>query len=461
MSGRRLTWLLVIVLIVASAITIVIPNNPVQTALLGRSLAPIQGLDLQGGLRVLLEADVPAGQALTPEQMDAARGVVERRVNGLGVAEPLVQVQGDRRIVVEIPGITNPDAAIATLQQTGLLEFVIIPSGQLPPAEGSTILTFCPNPVAIDCGNPSQLPPAATTAITDTTATQPTYVTLMTGAALTNANVDTTSGTVAISFQLGSQGTTLFATHTTSNVGNYLAIVLDKTVISAPVINSPITGGTGLISGQFDLESANRLALQLKYGSLPVPLKVAQQSEVGPTLGQDSIRRSEIAGIIGLSAVILFMMLYYRLPGVIAAIALGFYAVITFALFVIIPVTLTLPGIAGFILSVGVAVDANILIFERMKEELRGGRSLRAAVDTGFGRAWPSIRDSNVSTLITCTILWFFGSAFGASLVQGFALTLALGVAVSLFTAILVTRTLMHLILDNIDFSERHAWFGI
>jgi len=216
-----------------------------------------------------------------------------------------------------------------------------------------------------------------------------------------------------------------------------------------------------LISGSFDLDSANRLALQLRYGSLPVPLKVVQQSEVGPTLGQDSIRQSQIAGIIGLTAVILFMILYYRLPGIVAAIALAFYAVITFALFVLIPVTLTLPGIAGFILSVGVAVDANILIFERMKEELRDGRGLRSAVDTGYGRAWPSIRDSNVSTLITCTILWFFGSAFGASIVQGFALTLALGVAVSLFTAILVTRTLMHLILDNIDFSERHGWFGI
>ncbi len=460
MSGRRVLWLLVIVLIVATAITIVIPNNAVQLALLNRGLAPVQGLDLQGGLRVLLEADVPADQALTAEQMDAARGVVERRVNGLGVAEPLVQVQGGRRIVVEIPGITNPDAAIATLQQTGLLEFVIIPAGQNPPAEGSTVSTFCPNALAIDCGNPTQAGPAPTS-VTDTTTAGPTYVTLMTGAALTGANVDATSGKVGIAFQLGTQGTTLFAKHTTANIGNYLAIVLDKVVVSAPVINGAITGGTGVISGNFDLDSANRLALQLKYGSLPVPLKVAQQSEVGPTLGQDSIRRSEIAGIIGLAAVILFMMLYYRLPGIVAAIALAFYAVITFALFVIIPVTLTLPGIAGFILSVGVAVDANILIFERMKEELRGGRQLRAAVDTGFSRAWPSIRDSNVSTLITCTILWFFGSAFGASLVQGFALTLALGVLVSLFTAILVTRTLMHLILDNIDFSERHAWFGI
>ncbi|HRF48456.1 MAG TPA: protein translocase subunit SecD [Anaerolineales bacterium] len=460
MSGRRLLWLLVIVLIVAGAIIVVIPNNIVQATLFGRVLAPVQGLDLQGGLRVLLEADVPEGQAVTPDQMEAARGVVERRVNGLGVAEPLVQVQGDRRIVVETPGLINADATIATLQSTGLLEFVIIPTGQTPPAEGSVIETYCPVPTSVDCGNPTQSAPV-TSALTETTAAGPVYVTLMTGAALSTANVDATSGQPAIAFQLGPQGTTLFATHTTAHVNDFLAIVLDKVVISAPVINSPITGGQGLISGSFDLDSANRLALQLRYGSLPVPLKVVQQSEVGPTLGQDSIRQSQIAGIIGLTAVILFMILYYRLPGIVAAIALAFYAVITFALFVLIPVTLTLPGIAGFILSVGVAVDANILIFERMKEELRDGRGLRSAVDTGYGRAWPSIRDSNVSTLITCTILWFFGSAFGASIVQGFALTLALGVAVSLFTAILVTRTLMHLILDNIDFSERHGWFGI
>ena len=192
-----------------------------------------------------------------------------------------------------------------------------------------------------------------------------------------------------------------------------------------------------------------------------MPLKIAESRTIGPTLGQDSVRKSQIAGIIGLAVTALFMILYYRLPGVLAVIALLLYVTITFALFKLIPVTLTLPGIAGFVLSVGVAVDANILIFERMKEELRSGKKLITAVDEGFRRAWPSIRDSNISTLITCVILFWFGSQFGASIVKGFALTLALGVFVSLFTAITVTRTLLHSMLDNVDFSERHSWFGI
>jgi len=265
----------------------------------------------------------------------------------------------------------------------------------------------------------------------------------------------------AINFTLTDQGSTIFANHTSTHVGQRLAIVLDKTIISAPNIQSAITGGSGTISGNFTQDSANQLALQLRYGSLPVPLKVVQSQEIGPTLGQDSVRKSAIAGIIGLLCVALFMSLYYRLPGLIAVLALLIYAVITFALFILIPVTLTLPGIAGFVLSVGVAVDANILIFERMKEELRAGKALRQAVDAGFSRAWPSIRDSNISTLITCAILYWFGSTFGASLVRGFALTLALGVVVSLFTAVLVTRTILHSFLDRVDFSARHSWFGI
>jgi preprotein translocase subunit SecD len=314
----------------------------------------------------------------------------------------------------------------------------------------------------VDCGNPQKLPAPAETAVTTDTVPGQTYVTLMTGAALQTAAVtaNPNTGQIEISFQLVPQGTNIFAQHTATNVGNFLAIVLDKRIISAPSINDTIPNGQGQISGNFTRESANQLALQLRYGSLPVPLKVIQSLEVGPTLGQDSVRQSAIAGIIGLSAVALFMILYYRLPGVLAVVALSFYAVITFALFKLIPITLTLPGLAGFILSVGVAVDANILIFERMKEELRNGRRLRSAVDEGFRRAWPSIRDSNISTLITCGILYWFGAAFGASIVKGFALTLALGVFVSLFTAILVTRTLLHTAMDRLNFNERPSWFG-
>jgi preprotein translocase subunit SecD len=199
----------------------------------------------------------------------------------------------------------------------------------------------------------------------------------------------------------------------------------------------------------------------LKYGSLPIPLKVVTSETVGPTLGQDSLNKSLVAGFIGMTVVILFMALYYRLPGIIADLALLCYALITYALFRMIPVTLTLPGIAGFILSVGVAVDANVLIFERIKEELRSGRSLKQSIDLGWNRAWPSIRDSNFSTLITCVILFWFGNTFGASIVKGFSLTLAIGVMVSMFTAIVVTRTFLHLVLDNINFTRHSRWFGV
>ncbi|OGO10109.1 MAG: protein-export membrane protein SecD, partial [Chloroflexi bacterium RBG_13_60_9] len=245
------------------------------------------------------------------------------------------------------------------------------------------------------------------------------------------------------------------------HTGWYLAIVLDKVVISCPTVSEPILGGYGSISGSFTAAQANQLAILLTYGAMPVPLKVIREQTVGPTLGQDSLRRSLIAGAIGLLAVALFMMLYYRLPGALADVALILYALTSLTIYRLIPVTFTLPGIAGFILSVGMAVDANVLIFERMKEELRAGKVLRDAVDTGFSRAWLSIRDSNISTLITCAILIWFGSTFGASIVKGFAITLAVGVLVSMFTAILVTRNLLHLVLDRVDFSERHSWFGI
>jgi len=236
--------------------------------------------------------------------------------------------------------------------------------------------------------------------------------------------------------------------------------VLDKVLISAPRISVPITEGKGVITGSFTLETANALAVQLRYGSLPVPLKVVESSTVGPTLGEDSLRKSAVAGVIGLAVVMIFMAVYYRLPGVLADLALLMYATVTLALFKLVPVTLTLPGVAGFVLSIGVAVDANVLIFERMKEELRAGRTVYQAIDTGFSRAWPSIRDSNLSTLITCAILFWFGSTFGASIVKGFSLTLALGVLVSLFTAITVTRTFLHVVLDGIRAAKSPRLFG-
>jgi preprotein translocase subunit SecD len=321
---------------------------------------------------------------------------------------------------------------------------------------------------ASDSSSPIATPTSAATAeITATTTTTPTqpaqiYHTVMLGSELKSVEVTrSTAGQYEISFVLSSEGGKIFSDFTSQNIGKYLGIVLDKRVISSPVIQNSITDGQGVIQGSFTLESANALAIQLRYGSLPIPLKVVTSQTVGPTLGQDSLRKSLIAGVIGMVVVILFMAFNYRLPGLLADLALIVYALLSFMLFKLIPVTLTLPGIAGFVLSVGVAVDANILIFERLREELRAGRSLRQAIDLGWQRAWLSIRDSNFSTLITCAILFWFGSTFGASIVKGFSLTLAIGVLVSMFTAIIVTRTFLHLVLDRIEYGAHHKWFGV
>lgn len=427
-----------------------------------RDLQIKEGLDLRGGLQVLLEADVPADQTVERDAIQTAKQIVENRVNGLGVSEPLIQVQGDRRIVVELPGISDPDQAIETLKGTGLLEFIEAGDEFLP--AGTRISTSMGS--LDDSGTVTSTATVTATGVVSPAVTATPakiYRTIMTGADLKTANIafDPNTNAPLITFELTDEGSKKFAEYTTANIGKILSIVLDKTVLSSPRIQSAITGGTGQITGNFTLDEARSLSVQMRYGALPVPLRVAESRAVGPTLGQDSVRKSITAGLIGLLVVIVFMLLYYRLPGLLADAALVIYALLVFALFKLIPVTLTLPGIAGFVLSVGMAVDANILIFERMKEELRNGRTLRAAIDTGFARAWPSIRDSNVSTLITCLILFWFGSNFGASIVKGFAVTLSIGVLVSLFTAITVTRTFLHLVMNNMDLARHRWWFGV
>ncbi|HZD57890.1 MAG TPA: protein translocase subunit SecD [Anaerolineales bacterium] len=467
---KQYRTLIFILVIVAIAIWMVLPGNPgIHIGSVNRQIQTRLGLDLVGGVQALLEADVPANQSVSAQDMQTARQIVENRVNGLGVSEAVVQQAGERRIVVELPGETDPQKALETIKQTGVLEFVAMDNSPVP--VGTTIKTdFASSGEAQPTPGPTETQPApsptesgTTQPVTPTTSTQePIYHTVMTGSDLKTVQVTTSAtGEYEVSFTLTDQGTQIFGDYTSGHVGEILGIVLDKQVISTPTINSAITQGSGVITGNFTLESANALAVQLRYGSLPIPLKVVESSTVGPTLGQDSLRKSLIAGIIGLSVVILFMALYYRLPGVLADLALMVYALITFALFKFIPVTLTLPGIAGFVLSIGVAVDANVLIFERLKEELRSGRTLRQAIDLGWNRAWPSIRDSNFSTLITCSILFWFGSTFGASIVKGFAITLAIGVLVSMFTAIIVTRSFLHLVLDNIEFVKHVRWFGV
>jgi preprotein translocase subunit SecD len=504
MSQRFQRFIFPIIIMVAIAIYIVIPNSPgIHIHTLGinvdRDFNTSLGLDLVGGVQALLEANLPASTPITSTDMDTARQIVENRVNGLGVSEAVVQIAGERRILVQLPGETDPQKALSTIQQTGLLEFVdmsTLTNQQAFALTGTTIRTDFGQ-----SGQGNQTSPTPTQTITSTTSISPTqgitttsaitgttpvtgtqtvtgtntltgtqatpsgpiFHTIMTGAALSNVGVqvNSTTGQYEVSFELKSDGAKTFSDYTTAHVGQVLAIVLDKKVISAPTINSPITDGKGVIQGNFTSQTANDLAVQLRYGSLPIPLKVVTSKTVGPTLGQDSLRKSLLAGLIGLTVVILFMGLYYRLPGIVADLALLIYAITTFALFKLIPITLTLPGIAGFVLSVGMAVDANVLIFERLKEELRAGRTLRQAIDLGWARAWPSIRDSNLSTLITCLILFWFGSTFGANIVKGFALTLSIGVGVSMFTAIIVTRTFLHLVLDNVQFAEHHSWFGV
>jgi preprotein translocase subunit SecD len=456
----------VIIIILVAAIFFNLPNNPgIHIGGFNKEIKTHLGLDLVGGVQALLEADLPTDMSVDPESMRTARAIVENRVNGLGVAEAVVQQAGDRRILVELPGETDPEQALESIQQTGLLEFVDM--SMLSPQDA---LLLTGTRVETDFGQTSTtessiiLTPSPTDGITETIPIvgQQEYHTIMTGALLQNISVITTqTGGYEVAFELNSEGATIFRDFTRQHVGDVLAIVLDKEVISAPTINSEIPDGQGVITGRFTLEEANLLANNLRYGSLPIPLKVVTTQTVGPTLGQDSLEQSLTAGLIGLGIVMLYMGLYYRLPGVLADIALLCYALITLALFRYIPVTLTLPGIAGFVLSIGVAVDANVLIFERLKEELRAGRKLSQAIDLGWSRAWPSIRDSNFSTLITCGILFWFGSTFGASIVKGFSLTLAIGVGVSMFTAIIVTRTFLHLVLDNIELSSHKGWFGV
>ena len=402
------------------------------------------GLDLRGGTQVLLEAEPIAGQEIDPGSMDTAKLIVENRVNGLGVAEAIVQRQGEERLIVELPGVDNPDQAVETIRSTGQLEFV--DAAGLPLAQGMIInTTNHPAKAAefLEAVEDGTVDPAAVPYPDQI------FETVMTGDILSNAAVTQDQlGQYEIGFELTGEGSDQFYEYTRANIGEPLAIILDGRVLSAPTINAAIRD-TGVITGQFSQEEADSLAVQMRYGALPVPLAVADINTIGASLGQDSVDRSLLAGLIGMGAVLLFMLIIYRLPGAIADVALIIYIIFNVAIYKLVPVTVTLAGIAGFLLSIGMAVDANILIFERMKEELRVGRSVRLAVEAGFSRAWPAIRDGNLSTLISCGVLFWFGNTFGASVVKGFAVTLSIGVLLSMFTAVFVTRTFMRAILST------------
>ena len=428
-----------------------------------------QGLDLQGGVQVLLQA-VPVESEAESEaeaaaqlaaSIETARNIIERRVNGLGVSEALVQTQGDDRIVVELPGIDDPDLAVGTIKETGLMEF--IDTGATPLPQGLPVRTTLREVSA----TPALTATETLTSSGEVTPTTPLfpeetviYETVFTGRDLRRAFParNPTTGEFYVAFEMQPEAAQKFAEYTESHVGQFLTIVLDGMVISSPRIQSVIPDGSGQITGDFTFQEARSLGVQLQYGALPIPLEVESQRSVGATLGEESVDKSIRAGIIGLITVLLFMVIYYRLPGFLASLALLIYALLNLSVFRLLPVTLTLPGITGFLLSTGMAVDANILIFERMKEELRRGRSLHGAIEAGFDRAWTSIRDSNISTLIICAILYWLGSGFsvlgirliGAPAVKGFAITLAIGVLVSMFTAVIVTRTFLRLVFNRI-----------
>jgi protein-export membrane protein SecD len=488
---REPIWLVFILLLTSFGIWVILPTNQGvdfdNDGTKDLNVQQVLGLDLQGGLRILLEA-VPDSSAFTEQDLRETANNISRRVNGLGLTEATVQVQGTRRILVEIPGAVDREAAINTIQQTALLEFVDFNGlgGQNYSADQRILTTrqvqfnlslaapLTPQPEATADPSASAAAPAAPTVATGNPnpenrllhpVTGQPFTTVITGADLSSATaiVSASGQGWEIQFNLTEQGAAIFSQFTGANVGQPLAIVLDGEVLSAPRIDSQLSN-TGVITGTFTEQEAKQLALQLRSGSLRVPLRLESDEQIGATLGQVSVELSIRAGIIGILVILAFMLTYYRVPGVAAVLALCVFIILNFALYKLIPITLTLPSITGFLISIGTAVDGNILIFERMKEELRAGRSLSEAFEAGFSRAWNSIRDSNFSSILISAVLFLFGAAPGASLVSGFAITLVLGLLVNLFTAVFVTRTFLAYIMlgmhDTLD-QNRKSLLGI
>lgn len=388
-----------------------------------RKIAFKKGLDLEGGTSITLQADMKGIAADKQDSaLESAKNVIERRVNYFGVSEPIVQtakVGNDYRIIVEIPGVTDVNQAVGLIGKTAKLTFW--ESGSSNSAK---------------LASPSAYPYGATYFL----GSNP-QITNLSGIDLKQASAgfDSNTGSPDVELNFTPEGAKKFAEITKRNVGKSVAMVLDDVVIEAPRVDEPITGGNAVISGSFTTEQTKQLAIQLNAGALPVTLSVMEQRAIGATLGKESLDKSFLAGAIGFAVIVVFMIILYGRLGIIASLALSIYTLVVLTLFRLIPVTLTLAGIAGLILSIGIAVDANILIFERMKEEMRKGKPRNVALALGFSRAWDSIRDSNVASLITSAVLYFFGTGS----VRGFALTLAIGVIVSLFSAITVTRTFL------------------
>lgn len=424
-----------ILLVVAAAIYLVV-TRPVQL-----------GLDLKGGTQLTLQAQ-PTEQVpeITPQVMLGLEAVLEQRVNGFGVSDTVLQISGDDRLFIQLPGVDDPDRAIGVLQDTAQLEFRAQRLGESIPFPDRDTGEYPLTPEDIErIFEPTQLTGAQ----------------LQGSAILSPQSTNNSNWGVEIRFDR--DGATTFAniTRELAGTGRSLGIFLDGTLLSAPGINAErnpngIVGGVASITGQFTVDEARDLSVKLEAGALPVPVEVIENRTVGATLGAASVKRSLIAGLGGLTLTFGYMLIYYRVPGLMASIALLVYALVTFAVFQLFGVTLTLPGIAGFILSIGIAVDANVLIFERTREELRSGKSVYKSVEEGFSRALASILDSNVTTLLACLVLFWLGTG----LVRGFALTLAIGILVSFFTALTCTRTFLLILLANSSWRKAEL-FGV
>lgn len=369
-----------------------------------------QGLDLQGGTHVVLQAVDTPELKVDDDAVNRSVKIIERRVNELGLTEPVIQRQGKDRIIVELPGVKDPEKAIAMLGRTAMLQF--------KDQDGNVVLT---------------------------------------GKDLKDAKAQISNGNQAVvGLEFNEEGGKKFADLTARNIGKQIAIVLDGDVLTAPVVQEAITGGRAQISGSRTMEEAERLAILLRSGSLPVKIEVMENRTVGPTLGQDSKEKSIKAFSIGIIGVFVFMLIFYRLSGLVADIALLLYVMLLLLAMRYLNATLTLPGIAGIILSIGMAVDANVLIFERFKEELRHGKTLRSAMDAGFGRALVTIFDSNITTLMAAAVLFYLGTGP----VKGFAVTLALGVVLSMFTAVTVTKFMLRFLIYS-NLTNNPAFFGV
>lgn len=392
---------------------------------INRDLAYRLGLDLQGGVRLVYELDMNAIPAVDRQTaFDSARDIIERRINFFGVSEPTIQTirsGNSYRVAVELPGVTDVTAAQDLIGKTAQLTFWEAGSETASDIEATSSAYPFGMVQLLEGKKPVK--------------------TKLSGKDLKSAVVGFNQNNAQPEVQLTftSEGTKLFGDITKRNIGKPVVIVLDDQIIQAPNVNEAILTGSAVITGGFTTNTAKSFAIQLNAGALPVPLTIVAQSNIGPSLGIESLKKSLFAGLLGFLSVVIFMIYLYRKEGLLASIALFVYVVITLFVFKLIPVTITLAGIAGFILSIGMAVDANILIFERMREELRAGKSRDVAIEVGFHRAWSSIRDSNISSLLTSAILFYFGTG----IVRGFALTLAIGIFISMFSAITVTRTLL------------------